>query len=85
MGGVRQKLLAGAVVLVAVALTATAAEGYISGKTWTAINRANRHGPFVGLVVPNTFEMVPVLNSPSFVASKTIPNLDVQGTYRSTT
>ncbi|KAM0913620.1 hypothetical protein ACQ4PT_012048 [Festuca glaucescens] len=82
MGGVRQQLLAGAVVLVAVVLMATAVEGYISEKTRAAISRANRHGPFVGLVVPNAYEMVPVLNSPSFVASKTIPNLDVQGTYR---
>ncbi|KAM0894202.1 hypothetical protein ACQ4PT_024614 [Festuca glaucescens] len=79
MGGVRQQLIAGAAVLVAVALMATAAEGYISKKTWAAIGRANRHGPFVGLVVPNAYEMVPVLNSPSFVGSKTVPNLDVQG------
>jgi hypothetical protein len=84
-GGARQQLLAGIVVLVAVALMATTAEGYISKKTWAAIGRANRRGPFVGLVVPNAYEMVPVLNSPSFVASKTVPNLDVQGTrYRST-
>ena len=82
MGGARRQLMAGALVVVAVALMATAAEGYISKKTWAAIGRANRDGPFVGLVVPNTFELVPVLNSPSFVASKTVPNLDVQGTYR---
>uniref|UniRef100_A0ACD5VZP5 Uncharacterized protein n=1 Tax=Avena sativa TaxID=4498 RepID=A0ACD5VZP5_AVESA len=80
MGGVRRRLMAGAIVVVfAVALMATAAEGYISKETWAAIGRANRHGPFVGLVVPNAFEMVPVLNSPKFVASKTVPNLDVQG------
>ncbi|VAH59284.1 unnamed protein product [Triticum turgidum subsp. durum] len=77
MGGVRQQLMAA--VLVAVALMATAAEGYITQKTWGAIRRANRAGPFVGLVVPNTYEMVPVLESPSFVASKSIPNMDIQG------
>jgi hypothetical protein len=84
MGGARKHLLAGAVVLIAVALLATTAAGYISKKTWAAIGRANRYGPFVGLVVPNAYEMVPVLNSSSFVASKTVPNLDVQGTYRLT-
>uniref|UniRef100_A0A453EI09 Nucleoside phosphorylase domain-containing protein n=2 Tax=Aegilops tauschii subsp. strangulata TaxID=200361 RepID=A0A453EI09_AEGTS len=77
MGGVRQQLMAA--VLVAVALMATAAEGYITQKTWGAIRRANRAGPFVGLVVPNTYEMVPVLESPSFVASKSVPNMDIQG------
>ena len=63
MGGVRQQLMAA--VLVAVALMATAAEGYITQKTWGAIRRANRAGPFVGLVVPNTYEMVPVLECPA--------------------
>ncbi|CAM0880536.1 unnamed protein product [Alopecurus aequalis] len=79
MGGARRQLMAGAFVVVAVALMATTAECYISKKTWAAIGMANRHGPFVGLVVPNAFEMVPVLNSPSFVASKTVRNLDIQG------
>ncbi|KQK03420.1 bark storage protein A [Brachypodium distachyon] len=79
MAGVRQQLIIAGVVAVAVALMATAAEGFISKKTWAAVRRANRDGPFVGLVVPNTYEMVPVLNSPSFKASKGVPNIDVQG------
>jgi hypothetical protein len=33
----------------------------------------------VGLVVPNAYEMVPVLNSPDFKPSSNIPILDVQG------
>uniref|UniRef100_A0A0D9UYS0 Nucleoside phosphorylase domain-containing protein n=1 Tax=Leersia perrieri TaxID=77586 RepID=A0A0D9UYS0_9ORYZ len=72
----RRLLLAGAVAAV---MMATAAEGFISKKTWSAIRQANRGGPFVGLVVPNAYEMDPVLNSPSFSPSLTLPYLDVQG------
>uniref|UniRef100_A0A0D9Y5L1 Nucleoside phosphorylase domain-containing protein n=1 Tax=Oryza glumipatula TaxID=40148 RepID=A0A0D9Y5L1_9ORYZ len=68
-------------VLVAAAMMATAAEGFISAKTWSAVRRANdRGGPFVGLVVPNANEMDPVLNSPSFTPTPTLPSyLDIQG------
>ncbi|EAY73139.1 hypothetical protein OsI_01011 [Oryza sativa Indica Group] len=68
-------------VLVAAAMMATAAEGFISAKTWSAVRRANdRGGPFVGLVVPNAYEMDPVLNSPSFTPTPTLPSyLDIQG------
>ncbi|KAK3159649.1 hypothetical protein QOZ80_1BG0049320 [Eleusine coracana subsp. coracana] len=64
----------------AVLMAATTAEGFISGKTWRDIRRVNREGgPFVGLVVPNAYEMDPVLKSPSFSPSHTVPYLDVQG------
>ncbi|XP_040375805.1 bark storage protein A [Oryza brachyantha] len=72
----RRLVLAGAV---AAAMMATAAEGFISRKTWSEIRQANRGGPFVGLVVPNAYEMDPVLGSPSFTPSATLPYLDVQG------
>lgn len=79
-GGRTQHLLQVAAVLAAaVVLMATASEGFISKKTWSAIRRADRDGPFVGLVVPNAYEMVPVLNSPDFKPSSNIPILDVQG------
>ncbi|KAJ1279805.1 hypothetical protein BS78_04G183800 [Paspalum vaginatum] len=71
-----------AAVLLMVATAATPAEGFISGKTWQAVRRANRDGgPFVGLVVPNAYEMDPVLESPSFnKPSNGVPAvLDVQG------
>jgi hypothetical protein len=62
----------------------TPADGFVSGKTWRDIRRVNRDGgPFVGLVVPNAYEMDPVLKSPSFRPSQTVPYIDVQG--RSTT
>jgi hypothetical protein len=75
-GGAHQQVV---VVLAMVALMVTAAEGFISKKTWSAIRRADRDGPFVGLVVPNTYEMDPVLSSPDFKPSNNIPILDVQG------
>ncbi|KAJ1281866.1 hypothetical protein BS78_03G006400 [Paspalum vaginatum] len=71
-----------AAVLLVMATAATPAEGFISGKTWQAVRRANRDGgPFVGLVVPNAYEMDPVLQSPSFKKpSNGVPAvLDVQG------
>jgi len=74
-GGVQQVVT----VLAVVALMAAAAEGFISKKTWSGIRRADRDGPFVGLVVPNAYEMEPVLNSPDFKPSNNIPILDVQG------
>ncbi|CAO2181499.1 unnamed protein product [Urochloa humidicola] len=62
------------------ATAATPAAGFISTKTWRAVRRANRAGaPFVGLVVPNAYEMDPVLKSSSFQPSDDIPILDVQG------
>ncbi|XP_062208280.1 bark storage protein A-like [Phragmites australis] len=77
MAGVRQKLVVGLAVAL---MAATAAEGFISTKTWRAVRRANREGaPFLGLVVPNAYEMDPVLKSPSFKPSDDIPILDVQG------
>ncbi|KAJ1274973.1 hypothetical protein BS78_05G100600 [Paspalum vaginatum] len=69
--------------LAAVLLMATAvAQGFISGETWEAVRRANSDGgPFVGLVVPNAYEMGPVLESPSFDKPRNgVPAvLDVQG------
>ncbi|NP_001148584.2 uncharacterized protein LOC100282200 [Zea mays] len=78
-GGTQHLLQVAAVLAAAVVLMATASEGFISKKTWSAIRRADRDGPFVGLVVPNAYEMVPVLNSPDFKPSSNIPILDVQG------
>jgi hypothetical protein len=69
-------------VLITVAAAAAPAAGFVSAETWRAVRRANRAGaPFVGLVVPNAYEMDPVLRSSSFKPSEDIPSiLDVQGT-----
>ncbi|XP_057967908.1 bark storage protein A [Malania oleifera] len=43
------------------------------------IYRINGEGPFLGVVVPNAFEMNPLLHSPSFVAHPNSPFLDFSG------
>lgn len=79
-GVIRQQVAVVVGLAAVVLMAATAAEGFISGKTWQDIRRVNRNsGPFVGLVVPNAYEMDPVLNSPSFSPSHTVPYLDIQG------
>jgi hypothetical protein len=44
------------------------------------INKVNKDGPYLGIVVPNAFEMNPLLNSGNFVVNSELPYLDVQGT-----
>ncbi|KAL7159341.1 hypothetical protein ABFS83_01G020800 [Erythranthe nasuta] len=38
----------------------------INGKTQRMIYKANKEGPYLGLVIPNLFEMNPLLHHPSF-------------------
>ncbi|KAL6890574.1 hypothetical protein ACP4OV_008829 [Aristida adscensionis] len=79
MASVRQQFVVVVGLAAAAIMAATAAGGFVSGETWRAVRRANHEAPFVGLVVPNVYEMDPVLNSPSFRPSATIANLDIQG------
>jgi hypothetical protein len=41
-----------------------------------------KKGPWLGLVVPNTFEMNPLLVSPSFQKFEKIPYVDIGGMAR---
>ncbi|GLJ30640.1 hypothetical protein SUGI_0606750 [Cryptomeria japonica] len=50
-----------------------------SSETLKAIQQINEHGPYLGLVVPNAYEMDPLLQSQHFKPSKTFPILDLQG------
>ncbi|PIA64882.1 hypothetical protein AQUCO_00100393v1 [Aquilegia coerulea] len=54
-------------------------DGAISKTSMTKIRKVNSKGPYLGLVVPNAFEMTPLLQSPSFVADGNIPFLDFSG------
>ncbi|KAB1204376.1 hypothetical protein CJ030_MR8G014173 [Morella rubra] len=45
------------------------ANGALSAKTQKNIDEANKNGPSLGLVIPNQFEMNPLLQSPSFESS----------------
>lgn len=43
------------------------------------IDRVNKNGPYLGIVVPNAFEMNPLLQSPSLMADHNLPHLDFSG------
>lgn len=43
------------------------------------IDRVNKNGPYLGIVVPNAFEMNPLLQSSSLVIDHKLPHLDFSG------
>ncbi|TXG61412.1 hypothetical protein EZV62_012775 [Acer yangbiense] len=45
----------------------------------TTIDRINEEGPYLGIIVPNAFEMNPLLQSSSFVAHSDFPYFDFSG------
>ncbi|RWR77876.1 bark storage protein A [Cinnamomum micranthum f. kanehirae] len=57
----------------------TLSEGTLSKSLFKKISRINKEGPFLGVVVPNAFEMNPLLESSSFVADERFPYLDFAG------
>ncbi|XP_074558909.1 bark storage protein A [Curcuma longa] len=59
--------------------SARASGGSITKKAWRTIRRVNREGPYLGLVVPNSFELNPLLQSSNFVNSSRLPFLDLAG------
>jgi hypothetical protein len=69
--------------LVVVVGISSGAYGAISNDILKNIERINKRGPYLGIVVPNSFEMDPLLQSPSFVVDDHFPYLDVSGKYMS--
>uniref|UniRef100_A0A2N9H0S7 Nucleoside phosphorylase domain-containing protein n=1 Tax=Fagus sylvatica TaxID=28930 RepID=A0A2N9H0S7_FAGSY len=65
--------------LVVVVGISSGAYGAISNDILKNIERINKRGPYLGIVVPNSFEMDPLLQSPSFVVDDHFPYLDVSG------
>lgn len=51
----------------------------ISKSLLKEIDSVNKVGPYIGVVVPNGFEMNPLLQSSSFVASEKRPYVDISG------
>lgn len=43
------------------------------------IAKANQEGPYLGLIIPNSFELDPLLQNPGYTASDTI--IDFAGIY----
>ncbi|XP_039066226.1 bark storage protein A [Hibiscus syriacus] len=54
-------------------------DGSISSSTLRKIDRINMGGPYLAIIVPNTFEMNPLLQSSSFVPDHKLPYLDFSG------
>lgn len=73
-------------VFIAYALLALTAyqitDAALSRETQKSINKANEHGPYLGLVIPNTFEMNPLLQSPNFTSTDLI--IDFSGEHKHT-
>lgn len=55
------------------------ADAALSAETHKSIDEANQSGPYLGLVIPNTFEMNPLLQSPNFTSTNF--TIDVSGTH----
>ncbi|XP_048227597.1 bark storage protein A [Ricinus communis] len=51
----------------------------VSRDAMRKIDRLNEEGPYFGIVVPNAFEMNPLLQSQNFVAHAQVPYLDFSG------
>ncbi|KAF5459022.1 hypothetical protein F2P56_023012 [Juglans regia] len=65
--------------IVVVGISMSKAYGAISNDIGKKIERINKRGPYLGIVVPNSYEMNPLLNSSSFVADGEFPFLDFSG------
>lgn len=59
--------------------TGSRAYAAVSQSAMRNIDKVNKDGPYLGIVVPNTFEMNPLLQSPSFEADQKLPYLDFSG------
>ncbi|XP_076933978.1 bark storage protein A-like isoform X1 [Bidens hawaiensis] len=59
-----------------VVLLAQEANGAVFGETKRLIDKVNRKGPYVGIVIPNAFELNPLLNYPEYKAKKIVIDVD---------
>lgn len=46
--------------------------GALHGSTKKMVDQANKNGPYLGLVIPNMFEMNPLLDNPHYKSSKLV-------------
>ncbi|MFS7909083.1 hypothetical protein Hanom_Chr01g00090621 [Helianthus anomalus] len=52
-----------------VVLLVQEANGAVFGETKRLIDKTNKKGPYIGVVIPNLFEMNPLLNYPEYKPS----------------
>ncbi|KAF8034338.1 hypothetical protein BT93_C0592 [Corymbia citriodora subsp. variegata] len=55
------------------------ADGAVPPSSMAKIRQMNSRGPYIAIIVPNSFEMDPLLQSPSFRADPKFPYLDISG------
>ncbi|PWA57562.1 phosphorylase superfamily protein [Artemisia annua] len=58
--------------ILAIVLLVKEANGKVGGKTKYLIEAVNKKGPYIGIVIPNAFELNPLLNYPEYKSSKVI-------------
>ncbi|KAL8204999.1 hypothetical protein R6Q57_010622 [Mikania cordata] len=63
--------------LLLIVLLSKKANGDLFRNTKRLINKVNKNGPYIGIVIPNLFEMNPLLNHPEYKPSRHI--IDVGG------
>ncbi|KAK7379992.1 hypothetical protein VNO78_32305 [Psophocarpus tetragonolobus] len=68
-------------VLVLVLGSSMGANGEVSQVSWREISNINSEGPYIGIVVPNVFELHPLLHSPSFLPHYNFPYFDFAGKH----
>lgn len=75
----RVAMLVGILALGVIAGSIPGANGAVPLGSMVKIRMMNSRGPYIGVIVPNTFEMNPLLQSPSFRADPDFPCLDIAG------
>ncbi|XP_030448250.2 bark storage protein A-like [Syzygium oleosum] len=69
----------GLLALGAIAGSIKRANGAVPPSSMVKIGLMNSRGPYIAIIVPNSFEMNPLLQSPSFQADPNFPYLDISG------
>ncbi|KAE8712563.1 hypothetical protein F3Y22_tig00110247pilonHSYRG00089 [Hibiscus syriacus] len=65
-------------ILVVLGTVINGVDGLVPSTLWK-IDRINMEGPYLGIIVPNAFEMNPLLQSGTFVPDHKLPYLDFSG------
>ncbi|XP_008220066.1 PREDICTED: bark storage protein A-like [Prunus mume] len=63
-----------AMMMISLMLNTQQIHGALPANTQKLIDEANEGGPYLGLVIPNSFEMKPLLQSPNFTSTDLIIN-----------
>lgn len=75
------EFLLGVVVMMVLLGSSINAYGAINQLSWREISNINSKGPYIGIVVPNAFELNPLLQSSSFVPHNKFPYFDFAGRH----